>query len=109
MPSPFDGMNGIIAATLGDLVTIFPGGGGARNVQGIFRETPLETGDTFGEGGFWTSAPSLKLMAHDAAGLLAGDRVQADGRDWRVLSNTPSGSPAADRFRLIELEAAPDI
>lgn len=108
MPSPFDGMASIIADVLGDVVVIYPGGGSAQEVQAIFRENPLETGDTFGEGGFWTTAPSLKVKSTDADDLGTGDRVEADGRIWRVLNRIPSKSPAVDRFAWFELEKHPN-
>lgn len=108
MPGPFDGMSGIIAGVFGDVVVIYPGGGSAQEVQAIFRENPIQTGDAFGEGGFWTSAPSLKVKATEAEGLGSGDRVDADGRIWRILNRVPGGSPAADRFLMFELEIHPN-
>lgn len=108
MPSPFDGMSGIIAAVLGDVVVIYPGGGPAQEVQAVFRENPIETGDAFGEGGFWTSAPSLKIKMTDADNLGSGDRIEADGRIWRIVNRVPSKSPAADRFVMFELENYPN-
>ncbi|MEQ3631576.1 MAG: hypothetical protein ABNG97_09740 [Sulfitobacter sp.] len=104
MGSPFEGMSGIIAATLGDVVSIYPDRGTAEEVVAVFREVPVETGDTFGEGGFWTNLPSLKIKIDDAGALRSGDRVDADGRSWRVLSVTPGPSPATDRFLFVELE-----
>jgi hypothetical protein len=107
MAGPFDGMSGIIAATLGDVVSIYPDRGSAEEVVAVFRETPTETGDTFGDGGFWTSLPSLKIKRDDAGALREGDQVDADGRAWRVLSVTPGSSPASDRFMMVELEKMP--
>jgi hypothetical protein len=107
MASPFDGMSGLIAATLGAVVSIYPDRGTAEEVVAIFREVPVETGDTFGEGGFWTNSPSLKIKKDDAGALREGDKVEAGGGVWRVLNIVQTSSPALDGFLIAELEKFP--
>lgn len=104
MPSIFDGVAGILNDMFGASVTITPAAGVPVNVQAIFREEPVVIGG--GEGGDVLGVmPTLKVQSAGAAGLATGDTVDpGNGKIYRIVNSSVSGSPAADRFIIFELE-----
>ena len=105
MTNLFDGIASVISETLGDTVTITPLAGGAYDVVAIFREEPeyfeLEQG-----GRVPTIRPALSVPADQLTALQVGDVVgPINGKTYRVISSQTAGSPAADGFIDIELEA----
>jgi hypothetical protein len=103
----FDGLASVLSGTFGETVTLYPGGGGPVEVQGIYRTRPVEITDTDGQS-VLVIGPTLQLHKPDAAGLSFGDLVEIgpEGSEprYRVVNKSPPQSPAADALILIELE-----
>lgn len=102
-------MTGVLNSVFGAPVTITPPGLGAQPVvlSGMFREDPQEIETADGRRQLVT-LPTLRLRRDQAAPVTAGALVEpssAPGRSFRVRQFVPTGSPAADGFLLIELEA----
>jgi hypothetical protein len=105
MAGPFDGLARILTASLGDAVTIYPGGGPGVSRRGILRREPVEIAEEFGGPGVLSVAAYLKLPLSDATGLAPGDRVEGGARAYRVANRVPSsGNPEADALQTFELE-----
>ena len=106
MTSLFDGMAGLLSDVFGAPVVLTPPGGDAFTVQALFREAPTEVVGEDGRG-VWIEAPTVKVRRDLVAGIERLWHVApstAPGRDFRVLSVHPSGSPAADAFLIAVLE-----
>lgn len=103
MPGIFDGLAGALNAVFGAPVTHIDAAGQSRTVQAVLRRLPVEVAEENG-GGIWITAPTLRLPAPDAALILRGDRIEADGYCYRVLNRIATKSPATDRFVVFELE-----
>ncbi|OJY35926.1 MAG: hypothetical protein BGP11_18435 [Rhodobacterales bacterium 65-51] len=104
MASVFDGMAGVLAETLGVPVAYTPKGGVPRDVQSIFRETPVEAIDPDGHPVLITS-PSWRVRHNLVPELATGDRiVPGNGKIYAVFNVVPSGSTASDAHVICELE-----
>lgn len=102
--SLFDGMTGILSDVFGVPVTHFPAVGGSVTVPAIFREEPVAVLDDGGRE-ILTVAATLRIAADRASGIARGDRVApGNGKTYRVMNRTVSGSPAADGFAIFQLE-----
>lgn len=104
MASIFDGLAGVLNATLGAPVTYLPMGGAELTVQSVFREEPITvTGDNGQD--VLIEAPSWRVPKSVLTNVRRGDRIRvADGRIFRILNSIGTGSPAVDAFVLYELE-----
>lgn len=102
--SVFNGLTGVLAATLGAPVTFLPAVGAPVVVQSIFRETPIEVlGDD--QRPMLITAATWRVR-RDLVQATRGDQIQlADGRLFRVSNKVISGSPADDAFMIYEMEA----
>ena len=103
MTSVFDGMAGVLAATLGAPVVI--SGSFSGTAQAVFREMPYEQEMADGRVSVVVT-PTLRL-SRAIATLVKGDVVapsETPGRTFTVLQSFPSGSPAADATITYTLE-----
>lgn len=107
MTSVFDGMAGVISATLGASATYLPVTGSAAQIRGVFREEPIEVAREDGSV-VLIEAPTMRVSRAVLADVRRGDRfLLADGRTFKVLNRIGTGSPAADAFFVYELELVP--
>jgi hypothetical protein len=107
MTALFDGMAGVLNSTFGASVTYLPASGGTLTVHSVFRETPIEIAGDAG-GTVLIEAPTWRVPVSLLASASRGDRIQlGDGRIFKVLNGIKTGSPAADHFRLYEMELVP--
>lgn len=104
MPSPFDGMAGILSGALGGVVTHTPVGGATVEIPAIFREQSIAVPDDSGRE-ILGLLPVLRVTRPLAETISRGDTiVPANGKSYRVVFSQVSGSPASDAFVLFELE-----
>ena len=104
MASIFDGIGTLTTGLFGDVVSVTPDGGLAREIQAVFRETPAPV--LTDEGGeIMTVVPTLIAVAGDVADLVPYGIVRPDnGKVYRVIDKVPSGSPADDATMILRLE-----
>lgn len=104
MTSIFDGVAGILADVVGDLVAYQPQSGVSRDIQSIFREAPIEVEGADGHEVLIT-APSWRVSRHLAPEVRRGDRISVPGgRAFKIMNVHPTGSPARDAFVVCELQ-----
>ncbi|MFC3180458.1 head-tail joining protein [Cypionkella sinensis] len=104
MTSVFDGLAGVTASVLGAPVPYLPKGGPSRDVQSVFRETPIEATDQDGHP-VLIVAPTWRVRRNLVPELARGDKISpANGKAYAVKNIWPSGSPAADAAVICELE-----
>lgn len=104
MGSVFDGMGTLIAGTLGEVVSVTPPGGIARDEVGIFREGPMLV---LGQDGaeITTIIPTLKIDHRQGVDLVPDGLVMpGNGNIYRCVSSQPSGNPGEDSMIIIRLE-----
>jgi hypothetical protein len=99
----FDGMAGALNRVFGAPVSVRTALSGTRLVQGVFRKEPIEVAQEDG-GTILISAPTLRVPQDIAGCIERGSIVEAEGARYVVLNRLVSGSPAADRFVMFELE-----
>ena len=103
MTGIFDGMSGILSEVFGSRITYFPQDGTSRQIQSIFRETPIEVEGADGQL-VRIDAPTWRVRRDLAPDLRRDDRITlADGRSFRVMVVHSLGSPARDAFQLCEM------
>ena len=103
MTGIFDGMSGILSEVLGSRITYFPQDGSSRQIQSIFRDTPIEVEGADGQL-VRIDAPTWRVRRDLAPDLRRDDRITlSDGRSFRVMVVHSLGSPARDAFQLCEL------
>jgi|GEM_PF-739840 len=99
----FLGMTRLISGVFGDQVTYFPQDGASRQIQSIFRETPIEVEGADGQI-IRIDAPTWRVRRDLAPDLRRDDRITLpDRRCFRVMVVHNLGSPASDAFQLCEL------
>ena len=99
----FDGMTGTLAGLFGGEVQYAPQAGLVRDIQSVFRESPIEVTDADGQA-ILIDAPTWRVGRHLVPELARGDIIRVpDGRLFKVTTTHRSGSPAADGFVLCEL------
>lgn len=107
MSTIFDGMAGILAEVLGSpAITWLPEGLPPVPVQSVFRLAPIEVAGPDGEP-VLAMTPVWRVPTDPdwPREPRRGDLLQpGDGHTYRLLSNHPSGSPAADKFLNFALE-----
>lgn len=104
MTSIFDGMTGILADVFGAPVIWRPANGAEREIQSIFRESPIEVEGADGQI-VMIEAPTWRVARNLAPGVARGDRIEVpDGRVFRVMVVHDNGSPARDTFFVCELQ-----
>ncbi|SCY61596.1 head-tail joining protein [Paracoccus tibetensis] len=99
----FDGLAGTLAGVLGEPVEYAPRVGLIREIQSIFRESPIEVTGADGQA-VLIEAPTWRVSGSLAPELARGDLIRVpDGRRFSVTTVHKSGSPAADAFVIAEL------
>ncbi|MDT1061898.1 hypothetical protein RM190_08525 [Paracoccus sp. CPCC 101403] len=102
--SIFDGMTGILSGILGGTVGYVPATGFSRQIQSIFRESPIEVEGADGQI-VRIDAPTWRVGRDLAPETRRGDRITVpDGRTFQIMVVHPNGSPAADAFLICELQ-----
>lgn len=106
MTTLFNGLSGILAGVFGATITYAPRAGLVRDIQSVFRETPIEiTGADGNE--VLIDAPTWRVERHLAPEVGRGDIIRVpDGRQFKVETTHTTGGPAADGFILCELHEA---
>jgi hypothetical protein len=96
MQGPFGGIAGTLRRVFGGVVTITPAGSVARDIQAVFRHSPVQI--EAGNGvSISTTAPILRANIADVLDLLEGDLVDPkDGTIYRFLYRDQPDNPAAD-------------
>lgn len=103
MASVFDGLAGALNGAFGAPVVHTDRSGVSRTVTAVLRREPVELAAQDG-GAVWEASPTMRLPLAEAAGIVRGDRIEADGRAYRVLARIATKSPAVDRFVVFDLE-----
>jgi hypothetical protein len=107
MTGLFDGVAGVLSGVFGAPVTFLPASGGSQVVQSVFRETPITVTGPDG-GDVLIVAPTWRVSRAVLASVARGDLITlADGRQFKILNQITTGSPAADAFTLCEMELVP--
>lgn len=108
MTSAFDGMTGILADVFGGLVAYLPQDGSSRDIQSIFRESPIEIPGADGNE-VLIEAPTWRVRRDLVPELKRGDHITvADGRRFRVRTVHSNGSPSLDAHVICELHLDPE-
>ncbi|MCG5240091.1 hypothetical protein ACIU1J_01930 [Azospirillum doebereinerae] len=81
---------GACLASFGETATLFPGLAGARDVVVIFDEKWTETDPETGIG-VSSTAPRIRALPSDLAGVVAGDRIRVRGKPWTLADLQPDG------------------
>lgn len=103
MTSLFDGMPGLLSGVFGAVVTYLPKAGGSREIQSIFRESPIDITGADGQE-LRIDAPTWRVERNLAPELSKDDRITvADGRSFKVTVVHSNGSPGRDAFMICEL------
>jgi hypothetical protein len=100
---PFSGIAATLSAVFGGPVTITPAGNPARDIQAVFRNTPV---DIEAENGVSIQASTPTLRAHigDVADLFEGDPVDPkNGKIYKYVAQDPPESPAPDALVTVHL------
>ena len=108
MTSVFDGMGSILNAVLGDVVSVTPPAGNARDQHAIFREGPEPV---LGRDGIevMTVMPTLSGLEIELTDLVPDGTVRpGNGKQYKCIAPMKSGSPATDALIKIELEEIPN-
>jgi hypothetical protein len=104
MQGPFRGVAGSLARVFGGTVTLKHGTAQARDIQGIFRLTPLRV-EAHGGAEIETIVPVLRAPRDELADLAEGDVIDPkDGRLYRFLFEMESASPSADALVPVQCE-----
>ena len=105
MSSIFDGLATTLTDILGETVRVYPGGGAGIDVNGLFREDPVEAADEFSGTSQLVLEATLRVPADTASGIAVGDIVDpGNGNAYKIVSKIPGRSPAADKFITFVLE-----
>lgn len=96
-------MAGVLNATFGAPVVIYPGGGPGISIIGVIRDQDVEVADEEGQPVVATMT-TLRAQKADVAALGADDQVDGGGKSYRVRYRIPARSPADDRFETYVLE-----
>ncbi|MBS8228410.1 hypothetical protein DYI42_19470 [Vannielia litorea] len=101
-------MAGLLSGVFGGVVTHTPDGGAgmATEIEGVFREDPVDLPGEDNLGELRWITPTLAVTEPVALTLEEGDVIEpGNGKSYRVQPGAqPSGSPAADRFWTFPLE-----
>jgi len=99
-------MAGLLNDVFGGPVTLAHPDGAVQAVQAVFRAEPLEL---TGEAGLvLIEQPTLRVRRDLAPGVRRGSVLTlAGGKQYRVESVIPGGSPATDGFLICTLEEQP--
>ncbi|MBW7057308.1 hypothetical protein KY389_11490 [Paracoccus bogoriensis] len=103
MTGVFDGIAGTLSGVFGSMVAFRPATGDARDVQSIFRLSPIEITGADGQI-LRIDAPTWRVSRDLVPEAARGDRIDVPGRGlYRLMVSHDSGSPAADAFVIWEL------
>lgn len=103
MTSLFDGLSGILASAFGALVQYAPKVGQVRDIQSVFRETPIEVTGADGQN-ILIEAPTWRVARTLVPEIARGDIIRVpDGRLFKVTTTHNTASPAADASVICEL------
>lgn len=103
MTSYFDGLAGTLSDIFGSLIRYEPAGGPARDVQSVFRASPIEVTGADGQI-LRIDAPSWRVRHNLVPELARGDMIEVSGKGrFKIMVPHNSGSPAVDAFALCEL------
>lgn len=96
MQGPFRGVAGSLVSVFGGTVTIHHGTQWARDIQAIFRLTPLRV-EAHGGAEVETIVPVLRASRDVIAELFEGDVIDPkDGKLYRFLFEMETAAPSAD-------------
>lgn len=103
MTGLFDGLSGILAGAFGAPVQYAPKDGRLRDVQSIFRESPIEVTGADGQD-ILIEAPTWRVARSLVPEIARGDIIRLpDGRLFKVTTTHNTASPATDAFVICEL------
>lgn len=107
MSGVFAGMAGALNKVFGAPIVFTPQVGAPQTLQSVFRETPISVSGADG-GDVLIVAPTWRVPKSILSTAQRGDLITVpDGRQFRILNQLASGSPADDAFILYELEELP--